>query len=219
MIRWISALLATWIAVHGAPPVSQAAQPGQRPDAETSALVAEVRRSFTVHGKPIPPGIFFDFGDSDLADSGNIWVTVNVAAATGSNLYFDDVNGAVNGTGGWFSQKPLNGRPHAGEEISYTYDGATSNGLLVVVTRYDGGGSGRFFSLHILDLAPVRAIDIVGKPYWQINLTLLRTIPLGDRWDGEVSIAKNSIKIVTTRSGPADDGGERRTMTVLAERP
>jgi hypothetical protein len=214
MIRWFSTLLATWMAVHGAPPPLQAAQSGLRPDADTAALVAEVRKSFTVHGKQIPPGIFFDFGDSDLADSGNIWVTVNVAAATGSNLYFDDITA----TGGWFSQKPLKGRPHAGEEISYTYEGATDNGLLVVVTSY-GGGSGRFLSLHVLDLAPVHAIDIEGKPYWQINLTLLRTIPLGDRWIGEVSIAKNSIKIVTTRSGPADDSGERRTMTVLAERP
>ena len=215
MIRWFSALLATWIALHGAPPPLQAAQSAVRPDADTAALVAEVRKSFTVHGKQIPPGIFFDFGDSDLADSGNIWVTVNVTAATGSNLYFDDITAA----GGWFSQKPLKGRPHAGEEISYTYEGATDNGLLVVVTSYGGGGSGRFLSLHVLDLAPVHAIDIEGKPYWQINLTLLRTIPLGDRWIGEVSIAKNSIKIVTTRSGPADDSGERRTMTVLAERP
>jgi hypothetical protein len=214
MLRWLSALLVMWMAVHGAPP-SQAAQSGLRPDADTSALVAEVRKSFTVHGKPIPPGIFFDFGDSDLADSGNIWVTVNVAAATGSNLYFDDITGA----GGSFSQKPLKGRPHAGEEISYTYCGATDNGLLVVVTSYNGGGSGRFTHLHVLGLAPVHAIDIVGKPYWQINLTLLRTIPLGDRWEGEVSIAKNLIKIVTTRSGPADDSGERRTMTIPAERP
>jgi len=215
MIRWFSALLATWIAVHGAPPQLQAAQTLTRPDADTAALVAEVRKSFTVHGKPIPPGIFFDFGDGDLADSGNIWVTVNVAAATGSNLYYDDITG----TGGWFSQKPAKGRPHAGEEISYSYYGATNNGLLVVVTCYDGGGSGRFFSLHVLDLALVHAIDIEGKPDWQINLTLLRTIPLGDRWAGEVSIAKNTIKIVTTRSGPADDSGELRTMTVLAERP
>jgi hypothetical protein len=50
-----------------------------------------VRRSFMVHGKPIPPEIFRDFGDADMADSGSIWVTVDVAAATGSNLYYDPI--------------------------------------------------------------------------------------------------------------------------------
>jgi hypothetical protein len=215
MIRWVLALLATLMAVHGAPPPSHAAQTLTRPDAETSALVAEVRARFTVHGKPVPPGIFWEFGDGDLADAGNIWVTVNVAAATGSNVYFDDIAHDKN----WFSQKPQSPRPHAGEEISYAFQGATANGLLVVVTCYDGGGSGRFYNMHILDLAPARAIDADGKPYWQINLTMLRTVALGDRWNGDIKIAGNAITIVTTRSGPTDDSGRRRTMTVTAERP
>jgi hypothetical protein len=47
----------------------------------------------------------------------------------------------------------------------------------------------------------------------------VRTIILGDRWDGEVSIAKNSIVVVTTRTGPADDSGVRRTTTIEAVRP
>ena len=33
-----------------------------------AALVAEVRRSFTLQGKTIPPEIFRDFGDGDLAE-------------------------------------------------------------------------------------------------------------------------------------------------------
>jgi hypothetical protein len=57
----------------------------------TASLIAEVRRAFTINGKPIPPKIFRDFGDGNLADSGPIWVTVDIKAATGSNLYFDDV--------------------------------------------------------------------------------------------------------------------------------
>jgi len=67
-------------------------RPAPAGTAPTSAsLIAEVRRTFTVGGKPIPPEIFRDFGDGDLADSGSIWVTVDVNAASGSNLYFDDV--------------------------------------------------------------------------------------------------------------------------------
>lgn len=216
MLRLLIALAACWIAAGAAPPNAQAAQPSARPDAETAALVAEVRKSFTVRGRPIPPGIFWEFGDGDLADSGNIWVTVNVAAAVGSNFYGDDIKEEGKG---WFAQKPVAPRPHAGEEISYTYYGATDNGLLVVLTRYDGGGSGRFFTLHLLDLAPARAFDADGKPYWQVNLTLIRSVALGDRWAGDISIAKNSIKVVTIRNGPADDGGKLRAMTIEAVRP
>jgi len=213
------AALAAWsvIAASAAPPAAEAASPGvARPDAETASLVAEVRRSFTIHGKPIPPEIFRDFGDGDLGDSSDIWVTVNVAAAVGSNLYFDDIKEEKKG---WFTQRPAGGRPHAGEETSYHFVGATANGLLVVIASYSGGGSGVFYTLHILDLAPARAFDLEGKLYWQINLTSLRSIALGDRWDGDVSIAKNSIRVVTTRKGPADDSGARTTMTIAAERP
>jgi hypothetical protein len=36
----------------------------------TASLIAEVRRTFTIDGKPIPPEIFRDFGDGDLAIPG-----------------------------------------------------------------------------------------------------------------------------------------------------
>jgi len=45
---------------------------------------------------------------------------------------------------------------------------------------------------------------------------VIRTVPLGDRWDDEVGIAKKAIRVVTTRSGPADDSGERRITIIEA---
>lgn len=177
----------------------------------TAALVAEMRHSFTLAGKSVPPEIFRDFGDGDLADSGAIWVTVDVKAASGSNLYFDEIKKQ----GSWFSQKKA-GSP---EETAYTYCGATENGLLVVLTTYRGGGTGVFTSLHILDLGAGRGFDLDGNVYDRIDLTNVRTIALGDRWDGEIGIAKNTITIVTTRKGPADDSGHRETATIEARRP
>jgi hypothetical protein len=35
--------------------------------------------------------------------------------------------------------------------------------------------------------------------------------------DGEISIAKNTIRVVTTRKGPADETGAM--MTIVARRP
>jgi hypothetical protein len=217
MARLLAAFLAIAIAAcSGAPAAHAAGQAGPRIEPPPSALLAEVRRSFTVGGKPVPPEIFRDFGDGDLADSGGIWVTVNLLAATGSNLYADDIS---KDDGGWVTQKKPGKDSSAGEETAYKYIGATANGLLVAVSTFNGGGSGYFTWLHILDLAEARTFDDDGKRTWQVNLTLVRNVPLGDRWGGEVSIAGNAIRIITTRTGPADDSGERRTSTITAERP
>src|SRR6476661_2602529 len=177
--------------------------------------VAEMRQSFTLDGKTIPPEIFRDFGDGDLADSGAIWVTVDVKAAIGSNLYYD----AIKQDGGCSRQTKAAIGPGSGEQTGYCYIGATDNGLLVVLASYNGGGSGIFMMLHILDVALGRGFESDGSSYERVNLTNLWSVPLGDRWDGQISIAKNTIKIVTIRSGPADDSGQPRTRTIEAARP
>jgi hypothetical protein len=91
--------------------------------------------------------------------------------------------------------------------------------LLVVLSAFSGGGSGSFIFLHILDVAAAPAFDFNGNIYERINLTNLRSIPLGDRWDGEIAIEKNTITITTTRKGPADDSGVRKTATIETTRP
>jgi hypothetical protein len=202
-------LAALWLI--GAPIVANAAEQAV---ASTAALLAEVRHAFTLHGKPIPPEIFRDFGDGDLADSGSIWVTVDLEAAVGSNLYYDDIK--VD------RRSAMQKKTGSDEETGYLYIGATDNGLLVAVASYSGGGSGDFITLHIMELAAAPAFDNDGKVYTRINLTNIRSIALGDRWDGEVSIAKNAIHVVTTRNGPADDSArapKKAPMTIEAKRP
>ena len=178
----------------------------------TAALVAEVRRTFTLKGQVIPPEIFRDFGDGNLADSDTIWVTVDLAAAVGSNFYYDPIRQY----GDWKIQKKQK-ESDTPEETAYTFKGSTANGLLVVVASYNGGGSGTFHTLHILDVAAASAFDNDGKRYRRVNLTNIRSVALGDRWEGEVKIMGNAVRVTTTR-GPA--GGEARTpLTVTAERP
>jgi hypothetical protein len=144
-----------------------------------------------------------------MADSGPIWVTVDLNAAVGSNLYYD----AITDDHGWFSQKTRN----TDEVTGYTYYGATDNGLLVVLTSWSGGGSGNFIYLHILDLAAALGLDNDGKPYRRVNLTNIRSVALGDRWSGQVSIAKNTIRIATERNGPGDRT-DRPPATIEAKR-
>ncbi len=193
--------------------VVQAAQAGDA----TQSMLDEVRHSFTLSGKPIPPEIFRDFGDGDLADSQAIRVSVDVKAAIGSNLYFDDIK--PDGRG-WLAQRPARGGTALGiEEYAYHYVGATANGLLAVIASASTGGSGDFFTLHILDLAAAKAFTSDGAVYDRIDVTALRDIPLGDRWDGSARIEGNTIIVTTTRAGPTDDSGKAKVIRVKAERP
>jgi hypothetical protein len=184
-------------------------------DAKSAAAqVSEVRRAFTLNGQTIPPEIFRDFGDGDLADSGAIWVTVDLAAAVGSNLYYDPAHEH----GAWKIQKKQRSEVDTPEETAYSFKGATANGLVVVVASYNGGGSGTFHTLHILDVTPATGIDLDGKRYQRINLTNIRSVALGDRWDGDVKISGNAIRVTTTRDGPANDSA-RAPLIITAERP
>lgn len=206
-MRWCYlALTALCLVGPAAPLRAQDADPD-------AALLAEVRHTFTLHGKPIPPEIFRDFGDGDLGDSGAIWVTVDIAAAIGSELYGDPITQDH----GWVAQTKPNQSMNGSERSDYTFIGSTDSGLLVVLSSYSGGGTGIFYTLHILDLAAARGIDIEGKVYRRINLTNVRSVVLGDRWEGDVSIAKNAIRITTTRDGPV--GGPRPAVIIAAERP
>ena len=66
----------------------------------------EVRKSFTIGGKPIPSEIFADFGDAMLSDSRPIVVAIDANAAIDSNRYADPIKT----NGGWVEQmKPGSG--------------------------------------------------------------------------------------------------------------
>lgn len=184
----------------------------------TKANIDELRHSFTLDHKPIPPEVLGDLGDSNIADSRSIRVTIDLIAAMGSNLYADETKATPNG---WVSQKKVvpSVPENLTEELSYEFNGVTSNGLLVVTAVYSGGGSGRFFTLNLLDAAQGRGFDDEGGPYDRLNLTIIRSIALGDRWDGEIKINGDTISIITARQdfnhGPRPPG----VQVVKALRP
>ena len=160
----------------------------------------ELKRSFTLDGKPIPPEIFRDMGDADLADPEPVLVTVDARAAIGSNRYADPIVSRA----GWLAQShPADKPPNGAEETGYRFIGATKSGLLVVVAYYNGGGSGAFATLHVLEAKLARAFDSNGKVYERVCLTMLRSVVLGDRWDGEATIAGDSIHIASKKTPAA----------------
>src|SRR5271167_1124100 len=57
-------------------------RPSRTPQARSAVTMPdEVRKSFTIGGKPIPPEIFADFGDAMMSDNRPIVVTVDANAA------------------------------------------------------------------------------------------------------------------------------------------
>jgi hypothetical protein len=157
----------------------------------------ELRASFTIGGEPIPPEIFGDFGDAMMSDNRAIVVTVDAFAAMHSNCYFDPIK--IDGR--LVSQaKPHSGGINGPEAMAYEFIGTTDNALLVAVASWTGGGTGVFYWLHVLDAAWVPAFDEDGTIYRRLNLTLVRSYDLGDRWQGEVTIAGHTIHIVTLAS-------------------
>src|SRR5262249_48308122 len=187
-----TAVLLSMIGFVLQPIVGFAQQPaGAKEPASTPALLAEVRKSFTLGGEPIPPEIFRDFGDGNLADPPrSIWVTVDLRATMGSNLYSDEIKK----NGDWIIQrKPAPGTLSGAEAAAYTYIGATENGLLVVLSTYSGGGTGDFYTLHLLSLEAAPAFDDNGEGYQRLHPPHLRRTPLGDPWQGAAHIPANNV--------------------------
>jgi hypothetical protein len=180
-----------------------------------SALAAgpldELRRSFKLDGKPVPPDVFRDFGDADLGDSLPSVVTIDVKAAIDSNRYGDPIARR----GDWVTQsRPAAGSLNGAEETGYRYVGATRSGLIVVVAYYSGGGSGVFTTLHVLDANLAVGLNGDGKRYGRVNLTVLRSVVLGDRWEGEATIAGDAVRIATMKTA-----AEGVPKSIEAKRP
>src|ERR1700722_6669982 len=127
----------------------------------------EVRRSFTIGGKRIPPEIFADFGDAMMSDNRPIVVTIDANAAIDSNRYADPIK--TNGR--WVEQIKLgSGSFNGPETMSYEFRGATAHGMLVLLAAWSGRGSGTFYYLHLLDAASNRAVDEAGAPCSRLDL-------------------------------------------------
>jgi hypothetical protein len=65
----------------------------------------EVRKSFTIGGKPIPPEIFADFGDAMMSDSRPIVVTVDANAAIEVPAHNDDIDVLRSKRYSWISKR------------------------------------------------------------------------------------------------------------------
>jgi hypothetical protein len=175
------------------------------PAKSPSAPLDELRKTFTIEGKPVPPEVFRDMGDGDMADSGGIIVTIDVKAAIGSNLYFDDIKA----NGDWFTQTHKRAGGDLTEESSYRFIGTTENKLLVVIASYSGGGSGVFYTLHILDAQAGRGFDLEGRLYDR-RCSCRRSTQTHNRHAQSRTAINSKINALRFRNRPAASSKSKR---------
>lgn len=81
----------------------------------------------------------------------------------------------------------------------YEWLGTLDNGLHVVLTCECTGGTGQFMDLFFFKITEGFAYTPEGEKYAQLLLTFVRNHALGDRYDGQIDLLKNSVCIGKSR--------------------
>lgn len=168
--------------------------------------LAQLNKSFTYRGKAIHPRAIKDLR-TWVADPLPGPIAVDVAGTFDTNRYFGDYNIQENGNvfvdltqeyledTGWFSYKHL---------------GRLANGLHVLRTFDNGGGTGVFQSILLVECL----IDYEFKDNGQRrSLLVLRRrgeFGIGDRYDGEVTVDAKNNRITIN----ADKRNIEKTFTI-----
>lgn len=182
---------------------------GNSSSVQFEGYVEEVHDHFTIKGQPIHPFVFRDLGGW-ISDSRPIITSVDVLAGVDSNFYF---SGGVEKTSLGFGAREQDGQSY----YSYSFLGRLENGLLVVQADSSGGGSGVFRSLYFLEVFVDTAFSDEGKPYERLNLKATRTVILGDRWNGDITIDGN--KVIMSVKRMAHRGGPTTARVIDVQRP
>ena len=123
-------------------------------------------------------------------------MTIDANAAIESNRYADPIKR----NGRWVEQmKPGAGSFNGPETMSYD-SAAPRPTACWFPGRLERRRQRDVLLPPLLDAASNRAFDEDGSTYSRLDLTLVGTYILGDRWQGDVSISGNSVRIVTNAS-------------------
>lgn len=149
------------------------------------ALLREVQSKFFLEGKPIPPLIvqFFQNPISDLAQPYRLALDLNMAINT--NLF---PNTPISRKDGWIiSPLPDNGF------FKYKYIGRLSNGLHIVISAENQGGTFTLLTLSAFFISLDWALQSSGQPYNRLKMEIYFQTPL-DFFE-QASIDNNVVHI------------------------
>lgn len=153
----------------------------------------------------VPPRVLHDL-ETGLSDTGDQVVAINLSDSCRSNRYHGELGVQRVAKGPPFvfhEERDANGECTG--SFGYRYIGMTRSGVQVLQTSENGGGSGWFIGVlfaviesdHGLSSPDSRSGRIVrhtidpGRE--RIVLRKLLSLPLGDRWDGELRVDGNDL--------------------------
>jgi hypothetical protein len=128
-----------------------------------------------------------------ISDSGDQVVSVNVSKSNKSNRYFGELS--VDNQQGEY---PLVTSSHGEESFAYQYLGLSFSGVHLLKTWSCGGGSGVFCYIMLVTLSKDSALEFESGKYIKVDrfvIKLVGSIPLGDRYEGEVSYRLGVLSI------------------------
>jgi hypothetical protein len=152
----------------------------------------EALRDFTCQGQPIHPALIHLF-DGLEADDGPVIVAVDVHEARDSNQFFTPV--LRNGPDIYCDLPDTNPPEH----FQYRRLGALADGTQVLITSWNGGGSGNFENLLLVRFQLEAYRRPEGQRDWRLILREIEDFPLGDRDDGAITIESDRVIVGPSR--------------------
>lgn len=164
-----------------------------------------IKKHFIISGKPINPMIIKDL-NAWISDSGDQIVSINLLDSQDSNKYFHAKNYEVKKHGEYFTlslEIPSEDQKlSSAGSFSYVVEGVTDNGVFVLQTIENGGGTGYFQSLLFVrireDMGFGKAQDdklVLNQK--RILIEKLGEMPLGDRVKVDVKVKGNTLVLNT----------------------
>lgn len=132
-----------------------------------------------------------------LADSGPQIISINVRNANISNQFFSEVRVRTTKT------LPYVYFQEQDKEFGYSLVGITTTGIHIVHTQSTQGGSGVFHKLLFFIYTDTDSIAFGMEviPSVMPTLTLIGSLPLGDRFAGTITFADDLLTVLPPKEG------------------
>ncbi len=146
-----------------------------------------------------------------MSDADQQMLSLSVSGWEGSNRYFEEIEKKTFNDGHEFAYYTCRLGEHL--RFGYVYHGSSDSGIHVLETIESTSGSATFVSLFLCRLTKESKYEIedgkLGTGEEREVLHLIKTIPLGDRWNGDITLDGNRLQVGPDegRYGNPDDEG------------
>ena len=162
-----------------------------------SESLSEANSKFTYKHKPIHPFLVMQFSNWCSDYRPPILKTVDISASFETNQYQQS---EIKERNGWlFSEKvESEGEFRLYESFHYHWLGKMENGIHVLETGVNGGGSGFYMDLMFVRFSEDK-IMWEDKPESQLLMSIVGIYSLGDRYDGDIKVCSNKVVIPVSK--------------------